>query len=235
MKVTTRPSPEPKLLARSRHAHIVEVLSAGACDDGSLQVVCMPFLGGATLAAVIAEAGGRRRSGRDLLDRLDRASAPEYPTPDQPRSAREVVAKLSYPRAVAWMFARLAEALDHAYRRGVAHGDIKPTNILLTADGVPMLFDFNLAVDHRDQGPSGPSGGTLAYMPPERLRALSTGVAGPGAEGDIDLHRADLYALGLVMVESLTGVAPAVAAAGGGADGSRGLASGARPRPAPAA
>ena len=58
VKVTTRPSPEPRLLARARHPHIVEVLTASTSDDGRLQVVCMPFLGGATLAAVIAATGG---------------------------------------------------------------------------------------------------------------------------------------------------------------------------------
>ena len=211
VKVTTRPSTEPRLLARSRHAHIVEVLSASTSDDGALQVVCMPFLGGATLAAVNG-ATGRRRSGSDLLDRLDRASAPEYPASDLPRPARELIARTSHARAVAWIFARLAEALDHAHKRGVSHGDIKPTNILLTADAVPMLFDFNLAVDQRDEVPSGLSGGTLAYMAPERLRALAHG---PGTGDPIDRHRADLYALGLVLVEALAGVAPEVPSGGG--------------------
>ncbi len=216
VKVTTRPSPEPKLLARARHPHIVEVLTASTSDDGMLQVVCMPFLGGATLAAVVAARGGRPRSRGDLLARLDRASAPEYPASDQPRPSREVLARASHPRAVAWIFARLAEALDHAYRRGVAHGDIKPTNILLTADAVPMLFDFNLAVDRRDEIPAGLSGGTLAYMPPERLRALADASA---AEAPLDRHRADLYALGLVLVEALTGASPAVPASEGGSWG----------------
>ncbi|HEY2157499.1 MAG TPA: tetratricopeptide repeat protein, partial [Isosphaeraceae bacterium] len=87
-----------------------------------------------------------------------------------------------------------------------------------TADGVPMLFDFNLAVDRRDEAGATPGGGTLAYMPPERLRALADG---PGKGEAVDLHRADLYALGLVLVETLTGVAPAVPAPG---SGSRGLA-----------
>src|SRR5262249_17972901 len=80
-------------------------------------------------AAVAPAAGRRPRSGRDLLERLDRASAPEYPAATLPRPARELIARLSYPRAVAWIFARLAEALDHAHRRGVAHGDIKPSNV----------------------------------------------------------------------------------------------------------
>ena len=119
------------------------------------------------------------------------------------------------PMALAWVGARLAEALDHAQAPGGGtHGDLKPSNILLTAEGMPMLFDFNLAVDWRDAGPGeAPAelGGTLAYMAPERLRAIA-GEA--GAEGraprPLERHRADLYALGLVLLEALTGLPPEV-------------------------
>ena len=189
------------MLARARHSHIVEVLWHNLIEDGSLQLVCMPFLGGATLAAVLADRkrrGGRPRSGRDLLVDLDRVSAPEYPTADLARPSREIIARLSYPKAVAWIVARLAEALDYAYSRGVLHGDVKPSNILLTADGEPMLLDFNLAVGWRSPGGEdlpGDTGGTLAYMAPERLRAVAQPehAVVPKAA---DRHRADLYALG---------------------------------------
>src|SRR5262249_43554387 len=134
LKVSTRSTAEPRLLARSRHAHIVEVLRHASTDDGALHLVCMPFLGGATLASVLDARRKRRgcpRSGLDLLADLDRASAPEYPSSELVRPAREILAGLSYPKALAWIVARLAEALDHAHRRGVAHGDLKPSNVLL--------------------------------------------------------------------------------------------------------
>ncbi len=79
-----------------------------------------------------------------------------------------------------------------------------------------MLFDFNLAVDRRSEAGAAPPGGTLAYMSPERLRAIAEG---GDVREPIDLHRADLYALGLVLVETLTGVAPAIPAAGAGTRG----------------
>jgi len=226
VKVSTRPSSEPTLLARARHANIVEVLRHIDANDGALHLVCLPFLGGATLGAILQArrdppVRGRTksrppRSVRDFLDELDRASAPEYPSTGSHRPAREVMARLSYPKALAWMVARLAEALDHAERRGVTHGDIKPSNILVTADGTPMLFDFNLAVDWHDADAAnlgGDSGGTLAYMAPERLLAI----ADPEKTVDYqqssrrrqpDRHRADLYALGLVLAEALTGEPP---------------------------
>ena len=224
VKVATRSSAEPTLLARARHANIVEVLRHTEANDGALHLVCMPFLGGATLGAILGlrrqrGRSGRSRSlrtGRQWLDALDRVAAPEYPTSGLPRPAREVVGRLSYPQALAWMIARLAEALDQAERRGVTHGDIKPSNILITADGMPMLFDFNLAVDWHATDtldPGADHGGTLAYMAPERLRALGEPV--DPAERALgrrqpDRHRADLYALGLVLAEALTGEPPAV-------------------------
>jgi serine/threonine protein kinase len=213
VKVSTRITPEPRLLARARHSHIVEVLWHSLSDDGALQVVCMPFLGGATLADVLAErrrSGGRPRSGRDLLAELDRVAAAEYPRANLAQPARQIIARLSYPRAVAWIMARLAEALDYAYGRGVLHGDVKPSNILLTAAGEPMLLDFNLAVGWRS--PTGDdlpedAGGTLVYMPPERLRVVARPEqsAIPRAA---DRHRADVYALGMVLLEALAGRVP---------------------------
>ncbi len=212
VKVSTRITPEPRLLARARHPHIVEVLWHSLSEDGAFQVVCMPFLGGATLADVLADRrrrGGRPRSGRDLLAELDRVSAVEYPRADLARAAREIIARLSYPQAVAWMVARLAEALDYAYGRGVLHGDVKPSNILLTADGEPMLFDFNLAVGWRSPGGDDlpeDAGGTLAYMVSSFGSSHSRSKR-PSRRA-ADRHRADLYSLGMVLLEALAGRTP---------------------------
>jgi eukaryotic-like serine/threonine-protein kinase len=255
VKISTRSTREPWLLAKARHAHIVEILSHAEVDDGAFQLICMPFWGGATLADVLAApspASGRdsgpgsstarggavRRprgrgpaTGADLLAALDAVAAPEYPSVHPARPAREILAPLSYGRAIAWVIARLAEALDHASGRDVAHGDVKPSNILLSADGNPMLLDFNLARDvapalHPSGGPIDP-GGTLAYMAPERLRALALAGSGraerpsdvegeaPAPDRDLDdrsaaraAHVSDIYSLGMVMLEALSGRPP---------------------------
>ena len=213
LKITDRPSAEHRYLARAPHPHVVPILRERTTEDG-LQLIFMPFLGGATLAEVLTE--GRLRSrrperGRDLLDDLDRRSAPEYPAATLDRPARELIGPLSYPRAVAWLVARLAEGLDHAYERGVTHGDLKPSNVLIAADGTPLLLDFNLSTDWRPAAPSAGSsdpGGTLAYMAPERLRAIAESATSPPSPEA--RHRADLYALGLILRESLLGVPPSV-------------------------
>jgi eukaryotic-like serine/threonine-protein kinase len=223
LKLSTRSTREPWLLARVRHAHIVEIVSHAWVDDDAFQMICMPFWGGATLATVLAarrETGKRPVSGLDLLADLDSVAAPEFPTVQAARPAREMLASLSYGQAVAWVGARLAEALDHAFSRDVAHGDVKPSNILLSADGNPLLLDFNLA---RDWSPASLSqsiidpGGTVAYMPPERLLRLTVNddlerdpslpLSTPPRESGA--HQADIYSLGMVLLEALTGRPPA--------------------------
>ena len=183
VKLSTRSTREPWLLARVRHAHIVEILSHAVVDDGAFQLICMPFMGGATLSAVLVhrrQVPCARPLPGELLRVLDLVSAPEYSGASTKRPAREILGALPDAHAFAWITARLADALDHAFCRGVAHGDVKPSNILMTADGNPMLLDFNLAQDWSltaDGRALEEVGGTLAYMAPERLRAIVSGRA----------------------------------------------------------
>jgi len=103
------------------------------------------------------------------------------------------------------LLARIADAVQHAHQRGVIHRDLKPANILITADIQPKILDFGVArVTEPDlrittlQTDVGQIIGTLAYMSPEQ-------VACDPAEIDT---RADVYALGVVLYELLTGRLP---------------------------
>jgi serine/threonine protein kinase/tetratricopeptide (TPR) repeat protein len=153
---------------------------------------------------------GRREQAAPLLGQ-------GLPTPPQQGGSRNLapqeeatqcglLMKMSYVRVSAWMVARLAEALQHAHERGVLHRDIKPSNVLLSADGQPMLLDFNLAQNlNENQAAEATLGGTVAYMSPEHLRALAA--RDPVLARQID-QRADIYSLGMVLYEMLAGHSP---------------------------
>ncbi len=92
----------------------------------------------------------------------------------------------------------LADAVDYAHRQGMIHRDIKPANILLTPQGDPILTDFGLArmMGGTHHTRTGMVLGTVLYMAPEQVR------------GEHVDPRADIYALGAVLFELLTGQPP---------------------------
>lgn len=128
---------------------------------------------------------------RELLAARERAADPLH------TMARTVLVD---PRRIAATFAKIASALAHAHDRGVVHRDLKPANVVLDDLGHPTVLDFGFArsgdVDHAVTR-RGDVLGTPLYMAPEQLAGETVGPA------------ADLWALGSVLHECLTGHAAA--------------------------
>jgi tetratricopeptide (TPR) repeat protein len=131
---------------------------------------------------------------------------PSPPPADRPEPAGTdavyaLLAGMTFSQAVCWVIARVADGLAHAHARGIVHRDVKPANVLVADDGQPMLLDFGVAADLKAKVAADAAGGTIPYMAPEQLAHLFAGEPTPDP-------RADVYAVGVILYEWLTGTHP---------------------------
>jgi serine/threonine protein kinase/tetratricopeptide (TPR) repeat protein len=238
LKVSAIEGSEPQTLAQLQHTNIVPIHSVHEDHPIGLRAVCMPYFGGASLASLLEQAWAQPSVpiqgaalvralaavqspppanfrngvkidlagiGRAREDGDDPSHAGTDPPPADVPVALERFGKWSYIQATAWIAAEIAEGLKHAHQRGIFHRDIKPSNILISAEGQPLLLDFNLAQDQALDPAQATLGGTVAYMAPEHLRALAG--RSPVLIRKVD-ERSDIYSLGMVLAEMLTGQRP---------------------------
>ncbi|MFO0910667.1 MAG: serine/threonine-protein kinase [Isosphaeraceae bacterium] len=240
VKISSDRGSEANILGRLDHPNIVAVLSVVHQPQNRLRGLCMPYRPGISLDQLIRRinpAHSGPRKARSLLDAIgQRAAPPEPKTVVDPDAGLHRGAQLDEPTVVdpaleplrwvpsgpawadfpargiyadgvAWVGRGLAKALDYAHSQGIEHRDVKPANVLLTFHQGPQLLDFNLAHDPSSavEATAALRGGTLPYMAPEQLRAFLD----PAQWAAVDA-RADLYSLGLVLREMLTGISPDV-------------------------
>jgi class 3 adenylate cyclase/tetratricopeptide (TPR) repeat protein/tRNA A-37 threonylcarbamoyl transferase component Bud32 len=114
---------------------------------------------------------------------------------------REVMGKGALPlNEASFLIQQIGSALDYAHRQGIVHRDIKPSNILIDRDGNAFVTDFGIArmvSGGQHITMTGALMGTPAYMSPEQAQGQS----------DLD-HRTDIYALGVILYQMLTGELP---------------------------
>jgi eukaryotic-like serine/threonine-protein kinase len=210
LKVATDTSTEPQTLAQLDHDHIVRVYDQRPLPERKLRLLYMEYVAGGTLQSVIhrvRETPHEARAGKLLLMAIDEALERRGESRPSGSSLRTWTAAATWPEAVCRLGAKTARALDHAHRLGVLHRDVKPANILVTPEGSPKLADFNVSYSGAVTGatPEAYFGGSLAYMSPEQLEACKP--TGAHRADELD-GRSDLYALGIVLWELLTGFRP---------------------------
>ncbi|MEV6557384.1 protein kinase [Nocardia sp. NPDC051756] len=171
------------------------------------RLVYMQYLPGGTAVGVLDQrrTGPESDGGALLLRAIDAAMESKGEIRPADSSVRSEIATLSWPETVAWVGRRLADALDYAEHHGVLHHDLKPANVLFTAEGIPKLADFALS----ESGPRPPAvnpaqheDDSLPYRSPEQLaRHLDPTMPAPGT-------RSDIYSLGVLLWEMLTSASP---------------------------
>jgi len=182
---------EAEIIARLEHPSLCTVYEADL--EGEQPYLAMRFVEGRTLAEVLTDARkSEEGSGRVQLDVGDETSPRAVEARFPPTSKLEL-------DQVLYFFERSARALHAAHEAGVVHRDVKPGNVIVSADGKPVILDFGLARDEQETDASqitesGEIYGTPAYMSPEQLELASD---------QLD-RRTDVYSLGVALYESLT-------------------------------
>lgn len=196
VKICRDDTHETQTLATLQHSGIGIVHYVRQIPERGLVAICMPFASRTTL--------------HDVLK-----SVWQHGCPTTPELAWEEIAERNRIERDAPLWAGdafsdwvhdLAIGMSHAvaasHEQDIVHCDIKPSNVLVTPEGSPIVIDFNVAFRHRAQSSPANVGGTLPYMAPEQIRAF----AGAGYS-DIGPHT-DVFGIGATLYQLLTGRLP---------------------------
>jgi serine/threonine protein kinase len=172
---------EIHVLARLKHANLVPVFEGGI--QGKSPHFSMAYIKGRSLNQVLEVLRKKRDRGEEWFSVKSLGEA-----------AGLSVTAPSYVETILWWVLDLAEALDYVHRRSVLHLDLKPSNVLITPEGDPVLLDFGVSQILNKNWGRGEFTGTPSYMAPERLLSNGKEVG----------KFSDAYSLAVILFELLT-------------------------------
>jgi eukaryotic-like serine/threonine-protein kinase len=188
---------EAKIVAKFNHPNIVPIYSIN--QEKGMYYIAMGYITGMSLKDVLTKIKKTKTSSlkaANIKELLVSTFASEKDITQKSISLKRGLNfwNASYFEFIAKIFAEIANALDYAHQNGIYHGDVKPSNIILTNEGVPMILDFGLAQDNKitTSSKNKEFSGTLAYSAPEQVN-----------ENVVD-DKTDIWSIGVVLYEALT-------------------------------
>ncbi len=214
LKISSDQGAEPQTLAQLDHPNIVRVYDQrqiAETAEHNQRLLYMQYVPGGTLM----DALNRMRSvaepdawtGATFLHAVGEHMHERGQSIDGDANVRSELAALTWPQTVARIGRQLALALHYAHGKAVLHRDLKPANVLLTSEGMAKLVDFNVSFCSKVEGasPQAYFGGSLPYMSPEQIEVCNPEYS--KAAEDLT-ERSDIFSLGVLLFELLTGKRP---------------------------
>jgi len=189
---------EAKIIAKFNHPNIVPIYSIN--NEKGVNYISMGYISGLSLRNIVEKLQGNKQL-HHIKATVIRDILQEPFSDDKNISQKNITLKRdlkfwskSYFQFIATIGAEIADALNYAHQNGISHGDLKPSNILITNEGIPVIVDFGLSknVKKLSSSKSKEFLGTLVYAAPEQIKE------------NIINEKTDIWSLGATLYELLT-------------------------------